>query len=525
VAFDDAPVITSLSLNAVSIDEGGSVTLTGSFQDSNILDDHTVTIDWKDGSPVTVLNFNSVVSLTENFVAVHQYRDDHPITGTGSDAFDISVTVTDTTALSDNETIQVTVNNVAPVIGSIALSASSIDESESVTVSGTFSDPALAVATEIFTGTAIWSDGVATVLSIDGNAGTFSTTRLFLDDDPTTGTPLDLFTVDITVNDDDLGSDTETSPILTVNNVAPVITSFQSDATFEDKGEEGEPVNFVGAFTDVGILDTHSASVDWGDGNPPEPMALVQGAGFGTVSGSHIYVAGGIYTVTLTVTDDDTGTHQATTLAVITGVGLNNGILYIVGTNDSDGDHVSVNAVGKKSVKVHADFIPEPFRTFDLAQVDQIIAYLCDGDDHMTIGSSLETPAIVHGGRDNDHIVAGGGPAVLLGHSGDDMLVGGKQRNVIIGGTGRDRLVGGNSDDVLIGGSTDIDADDTALMAALLAWNTNDSYENRVLAIDALLTVIDDSDQDKLTGSAGRDLFYDGAGDILNDLKPSETLS
>lgn len=524
VAFDEAPVLSSLALNAASIDEGGSVTLTGSVEDSNSLDNHTVTIDWRDGSPNTVIILNSDTTTTEAFQAVHQYRDDHPLTGTSSDAFDIQVTVTDSTGLSDDGTNQVTVNNVAPEIESINFSSSSINEGDSVTVSGTFSDSALAVATETFTGTAVWSDGVVTAVSIDGNAGTYSTTRLFLDDDPVTGTPFDLFTVDITLNDDDLGTDTETSGILTVNNVAPVISAFDSDATFENKGQEGEPVQFTGSFTDVGVLDTHTAEVDWGDSSPTEPLTVVQGAGFGTLSGSHAYVAGGVYTVTVTLTDDDTGTDQATTLAVITGIGVNNGVLYIVGTNDSDGDHVSVNAFGQGQVRVHSDFVPEPFRTFDLGLVDQIIAYLCDGDDHMTISNNILLPAIIHGGRDNDHLEGGGGPTVLLGHSGDDDLVGGKGRSILIGGGGRDRLRGGSSDDVLIGGRTDIDADDVALLNAVLAWNVNDTYENRVAAVDALLTVLDDGEEDQLTGSSGRDLFYAGLGDILTDLKPAETV-
>lgn len=159
----------------------------------------------------------------------------------------------------------------------------------------------------------------------------------------------------------------------------------------------------------------------------------------------------------------------------------------------------------------------------DAANVDQIIAYLCDGDDHMTIANSILTPAIIHGGADNDHLVAGGGPTVLLGNSGDDMLVGGKGSNVLIGGTGRDRLTGGNSDDVLIGGSTNIDADDDALLAVAIAWkNVNVSYEIRKAAIAAMFVETDDGVQDKLTGSAGRDLFYDGLGDVLTDRKPTE---
>jgi hypothetical protein len=114
VAFDETPILHSLALSAASIDEGGMVTLTGSVEDWNVLDDHTVMIDWMDDSPITMINLNSVTMTTETFMVNHTYRDDHPMTGTASDSFDIMVTVMDGTGLSDSDSIQVTVNNVEP---------------------------------------------------------------------------------------------------------------------------------------------------------------------------------------------------------------------------------------------------------------------------------------------------------------------------------------------------------------------------------------------------------------------------
>ena len=390
-----------------------------------------------------------------------------------------------------------------------------------MTVTGTFADPALGVATEHFTGTAIWSDGVVTVLSVNGVAGTFSTSRVFLDDHPSTGTPFDLFTVTIGIADDDLGSDTEVSGTLRVDNVAPVIGAFASDATFENKGKEGEPVTVTGSFTDIGVLDTHTATVDWGDGTVGA-AALVQGAGSGTIQASHAYAAGGIYTVTLTVTDDDTGEHQATTLAVITGVGLNNGVLYVIGSAGDDSAHVQM--VGQDTIRVHASFIPEPFRDFAAADVDQFISYLCRGDDRLTIAGNVTTPAIVHGDAGNDQLTGGKGPTVLIGGSGDDMLVGQSGANILIGGRGADRVVGGPGEDVLIGGRTTFDHNqDAALAAAVAIWtDPTVAYADRADALAGYLTVIDDGDVDKLTGSAGNDLFYAGVGDKATDVKQAE---
>jgi hypothetical protein len=509
-------VVESLVLGSAVLDEGDVLDLSGSFVNIDTLDSHTVTIAWGDGAADTVLMLAAGV---REFAASHTYRDDNP-SGTASDVYAVSVTVDDQDDGTGSAMANVTVNNVAPEITAIDFSEAQIDEGDVVTVTGTFVDPALGVITESFDGSALWSDGVATALAVNPD-GTFSTSRLFLDDHPSTGTPSDAFTVSITIHDDDLGTDTAQSSTLIVNNLDPVIQSFESDATFDDKGQEGEPVTVTGSFTDIGVLDTHVAEVDWGDGTV-EPIALVQGAGFGTVSGSHAYAAGGIYTVMLTVTDDDTGSHQSDTLAVITGVGLNDGVLYAIGS--AEDDHVHIHQVGGDTIRVHASFIPEPFRDFSAAEVEQILSYLCQGDDHLTIAGNVAAPAIVHGDAGDDHLHGGGGAAVLLGGSGDDMLLGQSGRDILIGGTGRDRLVGGAGGDLLIGGTTTYDHNqDDALMNVLAQWTDPlATYEDRANAVGALLTVIDDGEADKLTGAAGRDLFYAGTGDNANDQMADE---
>jgi Ca2+-binding RTX toxin-like protein len=102
------------------------------------------------------------------------------------------------------------------------------------------------------------------------------------------------------------------------------------------------------------------------------------------------------------------------------------------------------------------------------------------------------------------------------------MIVGGSGRSILIGGLGRDRLVGGSGDDVLIGGRTTADHNDAALLLALAEWTSVASYEDRVAALDSLLSVLDDLEEDKLTGSSGRDLFFSGLNDDLIDVKPKK---
>jgi Ca2+-binding RTX toxin-like protein len=92
--------------------------------------------------------------------------------------------------------------------------------------------------------------------------------------------------------------------------VAPTVEA-GSDQTVD----EGLEVSLDPAtFKDLGTLDTHTATIDWGDGMAPEagvvtessfgPPGFTDGAD-GTVSGSHVYGDNGLYTVMVTVTDDE----------------------------------------------------------------------------------------------------------------------------------------------------------------------------------------------------------------------------
>jgi hypothetical protein len=69
----------------------------------------------------------------------------------------------------------------------------------------------------------------------------------------------------------------------------------------------GSPAGVNATFTDADPLDTHTASIAWGDGS--SSTGTVTGS---SVSGSHAYTAAGFYTLTVTVTDQwghsDTGT-------------------------------------------------------------------------------------------------------------------------------------------------------------------------------------------------------------------------
>ena len=63
----------------------------------------------------------------------------------------------------------------------------------------------------------------------------------------------------------------------------------------------GATYTATGSFSDPGA-DAWTATVNWGDGSAPEVVPL-SGRSF---SLTHIYTAGGTYTVTIDIADDDT---------------------------------------------------------------------------------------------------------------------------------------------------------------------------------------------------------------------------
>jgi hypothetical protein len=79
----------------------------------------------------------------------------------------------------------------------------------------------------------------------------------------------------------------------------------------------GLEVVLTAAFADPGVEDSHTASIDWGDGTAGPGLVVEQG-GTGTASGSHTYFSEGPHTVAFAVTDDEGAeavlTYQAAVL-------------------------------------------------------------------------------------------------------------------------------------------------------------------------------------------------------------------
>lgn len=88
---------------------------------------------------------------------------------------------------------------------------------------------------------------------------------------------------------------------VTVRNVAPELLVEPGDSF------AGGVTQVNGSFTDAGWVDTHDATVVWGDGTTDTVPVTAQGSGWGTFFGSHVYTEPGSYDVSVVLRDDDGG--------------------------------------------------------------------------------------------------------------------------------------------------------------------------------------------------------------------------
>jgi Tol biopolymer transport system component len=176
--------------------------------------------------------------------------------------------------------------NVAPSIGSDEETII-VDEGQTATNSGTYSD-------EDDGDDVIISASIGTVTKTGTNSGSWNWEFQTIDG------PADSQTVTITA-DDGQGGSSQTTFDLVVENVAPTVGEIMAPVELVPTNTE---ITAGATFTDPGVLDTHTAEWDWGDGHT-SAGTVIQEAGFGSVEDSHTYTEPGLYTITLTVTDND----------------------------------------------------------------------------------------------------------------------------------------------------------------------------------------------------------------------------
>lgn len=234
---------------------------------------------------------------------------------------------------TQNTSIQV--NNVAPVLSVDPPLDRSVDEGSTFTRTVFITDPGVR---DTFTGTVDWGDGTPIEnIPLTGvlPAGTtsFQISHVYGHNRPTN------YQVTVNLTDKDGGVAVPLVFTVIVNNVAPTLTVAPNQLvrpgqTLDLTGVGGRP--FLGTFTDPGFTvpsamapQTFTTTINWGDGNtvviPPNTADAVQTVvngspgvlTTGTLAASHLYTLRGLFTVTVTVSDNSGGSDTETFLVSV----------------------------------------------------------------------------------------------------------------------------------------------------------------------------------------------------------------
>ena len=211
----------------------------------------------------------------------------------------------DALAFGPDDRLQITDESGAPI--------QEVDEGATATLAATFNDPNEG---DTHTATIDWGDGSRVVeASVDQATDTVSGDHVYADNG--------VYTVKLRITDDS-GALLAARIDLTVLNADPVLDPLPEVST-----NEGGRFNLDADFNDPGTLDTHTATIDWGDGTPTEdatidetpfgPPGSTEGLD-GTVSGTHVYGDNGTYTVTVSIEDDDSGQDSGTFAVTVNNV-------------------------------------------------------------------------------------------------------------------------------------------------------------------------------------------------------------
>ena len=212
----------------------------------------------------------------------------------------VTLKVVDASGLSDWDTCNITVLNVAPT-----------PEWTSRSFDGTIINPPYPEGKEILFEATVYDPGIYDTFTYDWDMGDGT---VYLDAGPSithTYGDNDVYIVVLTVTDDDGGVGIDDTPPLETTNENPIASIIMPYCIFT---EGTNPCEAIGEFTDPGWLDTHSAVWDYGDGtyqtavlteenDPPDATGM-------NIT-SHIYGDNGVYNLSFTVVDDDGGVGTA----------------------------------------------------------------------------------------------------------------------------------------------------------------------------------------------------------------------
>ena len=210
----------------------------------------------------------------------------------------LKVTVTNAYGTSQ-ATADVHVINVAPVVKAgpdlEALRGSLVN------LHATFTDPGMM---DTHTATVDWGDGTAPLPTWLVGREVAATHRYM---------EVGTYAARVTVIDDDGGIGSDTANVSVIN-TPPIIGLV---AGHDASSRHPTIVSLSAAFFDRGVLDTHTATWDWGDGSTSSGVVLEK-HGSGSVFGTHAFALRCAYRVELVVTDELGASSQAQRLVIVT---------------------------------------------------------------------------------------------------------------------------------------------------------------------------------------------------------------
>jgi hypothetical protein len=365
------------------------------------------------------------------------------------------------------------------------------------------------------------------------------------------------------------------SVIVTITNVAPTVVPTAPVAP-----KVGQTTSIQVAFTDPGVLDTHTATIDWGDG-----VVVDLGTVTSPFTASTVFATNGARTAHVCVADNDGGSTCAnTTINVSAGTVFSVADASITepdsgkatmtftvtaspaptapasvkvtttpGTATSPADFLSVVGLNVSflagqttktfTVPVVGDLVVEPNETFtvalsapvdgDLGDALAVGTILNGGDVCTIVGTAGNDKINGTAGNDvicglggNDTISGGNGNDTILGSSGDDVIRGGGGNDILRGGAGNDTLAGEAGNDTLNGDAgTDRAswANAPGAVTVDLAAGASTGWGSDGLA--SIESALGGSFNDTLRGSSGPNVLLGGNGnDTLTGMAGNDTL-
>lgn len=306
---DDGATVTVLNVpptvNATgdTANEGSNATVSATFTDPGVLDTHTATINWGDGSPV------QPVTTVQLAAGVNHIYGDNGV-------YNVVVTVTDDDGGAGNDIAAVTVLNVPPTVTAVGDTA---DEGQAATVSATFTDPGFL---DTHTASINWDDGTAPqavsvvqlaagVNHVYGDNGTYNVVVTVTDDDGGAGN--DIAVVTVSNLDPSVAIDVDDAVSFPGGDYLVVEAGAELPSAADGSDPGSDDLTFTWTVGDVNTHFNNGVSADL----PKSPLGTFPFNASDSIDA--VYANPGVGVLGVTLTDDDGGDDSDQANVIITG--------------------------------------------------------------------------------------------------------------------------------------------------------------------------------------------------------------